>query len=1094
MNEVNQKNKRPIAGCAFQIFSGVLICGFWLGVILITEFDNWLFSYFVIISIYILYYARYIFIKPTLESFYLGRQLCFLTFPCFSNMILLFFWYQTHSWPISVISSIILGWFISKGLQKTLFAYEFTHRDNDRDTIDTEINEYKVYDPFQSYQLNIQGIELAKEGDFKRAQEKFERAIEFDPYNPNPRISISNILIHYDRFTEAENQLNKALQLNPTKVNEQNIYNNLANLYVAKKNFSLALKYYKKSISVYKADHEIYYNLALCLEQLGDWDEALNYFKLSDKNSANKKAQLGIMRVKQRIVKKPEMIKILNSYKDIFSHFPFCGNSSLNHDKQKKIEILCDSSLVFFVGAGISSPYPSCLPKASEILKVIFKFLFEIDREEISEMLQVRNEKEAYKKICLDFNALEENAPGESLNYLPFESTFQALYDSFGFPVVRFVDLLSIGSYNLHHQMLACAVKKGHTVITTNFDKKIEAAFNDDNITVLISDKDFQHAIDNSLYDGVLAKIHGDISDYSSLALTMAGVAVGSDRSMFVGDDIEKEKGEHQMQLINPKTFLSIPKALWLQNVLKKKKILVMGYSGSDQVDIMPILTDIEHQCKGIWISYEYKLPKSVKTWAEVDKERIILKPKNEKEEADDLPSKVSRYFLNQFRSEQKIDIEKKNDVHEIQELINSNFKSWIDSLRLRPGDGLVFMGRLHSQRGLWQQAETFYSKAMQKYEKDVYSNESRWLVTKSNLGYVLDYLNKAEDALKIALEIREYIEQTHKQDLYPDIYANNLINIAGKLINSNRDYEAGLLVSQAMKIAEEINDNQLSCYGLRIVADRYLGKKDFKKALEIYLQVYKLASDVFGDIRESCLASMHAAICLAHLGNQYSAYDMIRHAREHANYLNDKELIDHVEHNRGFISSFFMGKSNTLHFHEEMINKAKMQMGKKLEKEIDELKEHIEFEMYDQSLKMINRLLDNYHHVDIQSLLYFIKSNVYHRKHEFEKEIEALYELNKLKPNFPLAEHNLGNAFSQLRKYNDAEKHFSKAIELMGGNYPLAYCNLGLMYCDMNRKKDAKELLEKVRKMDPPENSLSMLKKRISELDKEEHDDVSRP
>lgn len=1083
MNQV-EDNVSSVSGCVILIFSGVIVGGFWIGLLLINNFNLWLISFGLIISIYVLRYARYIFIKPTLKSFYLGRQLCFLTFPSFSNIIFLFFWHQTHSWPISVASSIIIAWFISRGLQKTLFACEYTYRDNPQNRKISSIKNYTYYNPIQASQLNIQGIKLAKQGFYKEAQQNFEQAIELDPDNPNQRINISNILIRDGRFTEAESQLRKALQMSPTKPNEQNIYNNLANLSAAKKNYPEALTCYKKSIAVYKPDHEIYYNLALTLEQLGEWEEALHYFELSDKDPANKKAKLGKIRVEQRMKRSFEMTNVLNFNKDCNIVFPNCGNYSLLNDELKTIEALDNSPLVFFVGAGISFPYPSCLPIASDILKIIFHYLYEIDKKEISKVLKVSTEKEAYEKLCIEFEKTNAGAFNGSC-CLPFESTFQALYDSFGFPVVRFVDLLTNGKPNLHHHMLATAIEKGHTVITTNFDKKIEAAFKGSNLKVLISDKDFQCAIDNSLYDGLLAKIHGDISDYGSLALTMSGVAVGSDKSMYLGDDIDEEKGKQQLQQVCPRTFLSIPKALWLQNVLRQKKICVMGYSGSDKDDIMPILTNLEYECRGLWVEYEFELPNSVKIWAEINDKRKILKPKNENDKKYDIPSKVSRYFLNQFGNSFKTEANEKIDS----KIINTEINSWIDRLRLKPGDGLVFLAMLYSQRGLWFKAKELYSKAMAEYETDIKSNEHRWLLSKSNMGYILDQLDEKDEALKLANEIRDYIENSQKQDLYPSYYAKNLIDIARQLKNTDRDNEAGLLIDKAMKIAEEIGDKQEMCYGFRIAADRYLAKKDYKNALKLYLRVYKLNSDVFGDIRESCLSSINAAFCFAHLGNQYTAYQMIAQAVKYANYLGDQKLIEQVKHNAGFIYGFFIGKSPVLKLHEELIAKARKGIGKKNEKEIDELHEHIVNENYDQCFMLIDRLLKKYENIDVKSLLIFLKANIYRRTDKTEREIDTLYEFCKLKPNNPLAEHNLGQASSKIKKYDIAEKHFLKAIELMGGNYPLAYCNLGIMYADWNRIKDAKEQLEKAEKMEAPENSLNILRKRISEINEEKRD-----
>ena len=69
--------------------------------------------------------------------------------------------------------------------------------------------------------LNTQGIQLAKRGSYKEAQELFEQAIEIAPDHPHPKISLSNILVWDGRYSQAELQLKKALELNPDNKTQQ---------------------------------------------------------------------------------------------------------------------------------------------------------------------------------------------------------------------------------------------------------------------------------------------------------------------------------------------------------------------------------------------------------------------------------------------------------------------------------------------------------------------------------------------------------------------------------------------------------------------------------------------------------------------------------------------------------------------------------------------------------------------------------------------------------------------------------------------------------------------------------------------------------
>ncbi|GAH70732.1 unnamed protein product, partial [marine sediment metagenome] len=261
----------------------------------------------------------------------------------------------------------------------------------------------------------------------------------------------------------------------------------------------------------------------------------------------------------------------------------------------------------------------------------------------------------------------------------------------------------------------------------------------------------------------------------------------------------------------------------------------------------------------------------------------------------------------------------------------------------------------------------TLYNMATKKYEKDFDNNEMHWLVAKSNVGYIIDCQDKEDEALKIFHEIRKYIEEHDQQDLYPHLYANTLIEIAAKYVNTDKDNEAAQLVGKANRIAEEIGDKTILCFGLRIAADRYFQRKEYKNALDVYLSIYRIWSDVIGDSRESCMCSMAAAVCFAHLGNQYNALHMMAVAESFANYLGDKNLIEQTQHNSGFISTLFIGESPALYFHNSLITKAKVQIGEENEREIDEVMEHIQGEMYDQCLIMIDRIMQKYEHVDVQ-------------------------------------------------------------------------------------------------------------------------------
>lgn len=966
--------------------------------------------------------------------------------------------------------------------------------------------------------LITRGIRLAENGFNTEAQHLFEEAIKLLPDFPEPRICLANIFLLYGRYSQAESQLKTALDLNPDKETKRDILNNIAWIYFAQKRYSRAIKEYEKIISLYGDDHIAYYNIGLSNEKLGLWDSALSYFNYSNSTLPNSKAQLGIKRVNEQKWCSPEIEKILNLYKKKCEKckdkdeekcekckkfdfkFPPYKDGSLALDELEKVKGFENDSLAFFVGAGISLMYPSCLPQAREILKHMFHFIFELDKREICEFFKMSFEIEetiAYRKIAHKLNNYQD---------LSFEPSFQALYDILEFPVITFVKCLSGGEPNLHHMMLAYALYKGHVIITTNFDTQIEKAFKKINkkyedhfkkaskeLKILVTDKDYQEAIENDHIDGILAKIHGDMDDYNSLALTSEGLSATCDRTIWVGDDIDQGLAKKQLLEISPKTVLSIPKALFLQRILKKKTIIVMGYSASDTFDIIPILNSTESEYPGLWVEHTcYPIKREIREWKKNCKRREILQPKTKEEEKGDISSKVSSLFFNLFVDNFAVEEWRKEQDEwrkDQDEKKNVNFKicyeNWIERLRLRPGDGLNFLGKLYSQHGKWSQAEVFYSKAIEKYRRNSDYTESRWLVTMSNLGYIKEHLNEMDKALDIYKRILQYIENKQNQKLYEILYAKVLINIAGRWINTDKDSEGGRMIHKAIQIAQKTGDKEILCYGLRVTADRDLAQKNYKQALAGYMTVIQLSCDILGNIREACLAQMHAAICLANLDDRDSALRMIRGAEMYADHLKDNQLINTVRKNVSFILNRFIGQSPTQKLHEELIEAAKKQVDVLVSKQIDELNSLVGLGVYDRSLTLIDRLLKLYDHPDVKAELLFLKSNIYRRMERPIKEIKVLEEFCKIKPQNPLAEHNLGVAHLKLKDYVTGENHLREAIKRMNGNYPLAICNLGIAYVQMGKLKAAKEQLLKAEKLNSPKSTLNILRKRILELER---------
>ncbi len=121
----------PSSCLAAVVMVGTAAGGLWVWHHLLFARDSsWeLLLFFVVTFAYILWYRRYTLIFAGDNTFLLGRQLAFLVFPFFANLVLIALWYSYGSWRIAVLIAIPAAWIIAKGLQLTIFAHEYTYRD-----------------------------------------------------------------------------------------------------------------------------------------------------------------------------------------------------------------------------------------------------------------------------------------------------------------------------------------------------------------------------------------------------------------------------------------------------------------------------------------------------------------------------------------------------------------------------------------------------------------------------------------------------------------------------------------------------------------------------------------------------------------------------------------------------------------------------------------------------------------------------------------------------------------------------------------------------------------------------------------------------
>lgn len=226
------------------------------------------------------------------------------------------------------------------------------------------------------------------------------------------------------------------------------------------------------------------------------------------------------------------------------------------------VEARKNARLAFLSGAGVSRDPPANCPLAKEMTCSLAEAFWDIS------IISKRH----WQKTTLRRRAVK----------VRFESLMQVIADTTG--TVGFLRVLRGGRPNAIHRMLARALLDGCPVLTTNFDQLIERAVAEKggSITTLKDARDFKRWRRYSP-KGVLAKLHGSLEDLDSLCATI-----------------------RQVGLLGPAFMWDPPRGNYLSKVRKKYPMVVIGYSGYDDSDILPKLRITASEKPLLWILHSH--------------------------------------------------------------------------------------------------------------------------------------------------------------------------------------------------------------------------------------------------------------------------------------------------------------------------------------------------------------------------------------------------------------------------------------------------------------------------------------------------------
>lgn len=248
---------------------------------------------------------------------------------------------------------------------------------------------------------------------------------------------------------------------------------------------------------------------------------------------------------------------------------------------------------IFFVGAGISVDPPSHIPPAGPICDYLMRWVSGGDQN-VYERLKGRSR------------------PGTSHNpydFVRFEALIHRISQLDPGIITQLALLETCGFPNAHHLLLAMALRSGASVITTNFDNRIElaGALLDWSVPVMRLSRRSPTPPEGA----TLIKVHGSfptVLDYSAHSARASLPRIGSLGLAFA----------RYPRLRN-----------WFASVTAGRRLYVLGYSASDSFDVVPLLERYSRASSITWFEYSPHLRRIRREAVEAANSEVVPRTRN---------------------------------------------------------------------------------------------------------------------------------------------------------------------------------------------------------------------------------------------------------------------------------------------------------------------------------------------------------------------------------------------------------------------------------------------------------------------------------
>lgn len=472
-----------------------------------------------------------------------------------------------------------------------------------------------------------------------------------------------------------------------------------------------------------------------------------------------------------------------------------------------------EKEFTVFCGAGIS--WNSGLPLANELKQSILEKL-SIHNKDIDEIMK---------------------------SNLPFEAFMETI--SWNTDISKILDIFTDGEPNTNHILIARLAKKGYlrTIFTTNFDLLIEKALvekeglkEDVDFKRYYTEEHFSEIDLDNLDDKIrIFKIHGSVDNKESIRTTLKIVA-----SRTLSD-----------KRMNPIRYL-------FSNG-EHKKVLILGYSCSDEFDVTPAIQSLEE-----------------------DEKEIVFVEHSEKEEVEDIRIKDFKNPFKKFTGKRL----KCNTDNFIKDLWDSfsetvgvykptksrvNWETYIDDW----AKGTKEEHPKYFTTALLLYEISHFKRAIEYCEKALditkeIGNKAKEVVYLRNLGvtfYAIGDFKRAVDSHMKALEIAKAIGNKFEEEA-----CNGNLGVTYCALRNFK--RAVHYYEKALFIAKETGhkEGEAKCYiGM---GDAYcmLGK-DFKGGIQCYEKALETVKDI-GDKADEAACYTGLGIAFGALGDSKSAIE----------------------------------------------------------------------------------------------------------------------------------------------------------------------------------------------------------------------------